>query len=210
MMFEIFFFFWRFLEVITLIPIVGLLAYFVDGYNKLNALTPTYILVLFIVSILACAWALFTLLSAHRSRSNGSFIAFIDLLFVGAFIAAVYELRFITDADCASITPGSRYDATLGAFGYAATVSGVGVDVRVDKSCAMLKAAFALGIVNAILFFFTAVLAYLHGSDRHGYGRGDKITVVRETHVHRHGNRSPRVHSHSRRGSHHSHRRAYV
>ncbi|KAI3319282.1 hypothetical protein HD806DRAFT_539317 [Xylariaceae sp. AK1471] len=202
MLFAIFFAIWRFLQIITLIPTIGLLAYFVDGYNKLNQLTPTYILVLFIVSVLAAAWAIFTLFSYHRSSTNAQFVAVIDILFVGAFIGAVYELRFITNADCTHVVPGSSVDATLGPFG---SVSLNGVHVQVDKSCAMLKASFAFGILNAIFFFFTSILACMHG-DR--MSSRDQKTYVRETHVHRHGTRSSRS-PHSR-SSHHSHRRAYV
>lgn len=58
---------------------MGMLAYFVDGYVKANQLTPNYILILFIVSVLALAWAIFTLFSYHRSSSNALFVAIIDL-----------------------------------------------------------------------------------------------------------------------------------
>ncbi|KAI1363915.1 hypothetical protein F5Y08DRAFT_226361 [Xylaria arbuscula] len=201
-LFAIFFAFWRFLQIITLIPTIGLLAYFVDGYNQRNALTPTYILVLFIVSVLAGAWALFTIFSYHRSSANASFVAVVDILFVGAFIGAVYALRFIADADCTNVTRGSSTDVSLGIFGSASLN---GVDVNVDKSCAMLKAAFAFGILNAIFFFFTAGLACLHG-DR--LSAKDRKTYVRENHSHRHSHRSSAPHS--RHSSHHSHRRVYV
>ncbi|KAI1424914.1 hypothetical protein F5Y12DRAFT_418048 [Xylaria sp. FL1777] len=203
MVFAIFFAFWRFLQIITLIPTIGLLAYFVDGYNKLNALTPTYVLVLFIVSVLAGAWAIFTLFSYHRSSSNATFVAIVDVLFVGAFIGGVYALRFITAADCTNVARGSQVDVSLGIFGSASLN---GVDVQVDKSCAMLKAAFAFGILNTIFFFFTAVLAALHG-DR--MSARDRKTYVRETHSHRHSHRSSQA-PHSRHSSHHSHRRVYV
>ncbi|GAW11359.1 hypothetical protein ANO14919_007030 [Xylariales sp. No.14919] len=201
MLFAVFFAFWRFLQIITLIPTIGLLAYFVDGYNKLNALTPTYILVLFIVSVLAGAWALFTIFSYHRSSTNATFVAFIDILFVGAFIGAVYELRFITNADCSHVVRGSSVDVSLGIFG-SASVNGL--SVQVDKSCAMLKASFAFGILNTIFFFFSAVLAAFHG-DR--LSARDQKTYVRETHSHRHSHRSSAPHS---RHSSHSHRRVYV
>ncbi|KAI0399085.1 hypothetical protein F4802DRAFT_603350 [Xylaria palmicola] len=204
MMFAIFFALWRFLQIVTLIPTIGILAYFVDGYNKLNALTPTYILVLFIVSVLAGAWAIFTIFSYHRSSANATFVAVVDILFVGAFIGAVYQLRFLADADCARVTRGSSVDVTLGIFGSASLN---GVDVSVDKSCAMLKAAFALGILNTIFFFFTAVLACMHG-DRLG-ARGGDGTYVRETHSHRHSHRSSQA-PRSRHSSHHSHRRVFV
>ncbi|KAI0188177.1 hypothetical protein EV127DRAFT_135024 [Xylaria flabelliformis] len=203
MLFAIFFAFWRFLQIITLIPTIGLLAYFVDGYNQLNALTPTYILVLFIVSVLAAAWAIFTLFSYHRSSTNANFVAVIDLLFVGAFIGAVYALRFITNADCTNVARGSSVDVNLGIFGSASLN---GVSVAVDKSCAMLKASFAFGILNTIFFFFTAILAWMHG-DRMS-SRDDK-TYVRETHGHRHSHRGSQVPT-SRHSSHHSHRRVYV
>lgn len=77
--FTIGFVFWRFLEIITLIPIVGMLGYFVNGYVNANDLTPTYILLLFIVSVLALAWAIFTLFSYHRSSANARFVALVDL-----------------------------------------------------------------------------------------------------------------------------------
>lgn len=77
--FTIGFVFWRFMEIITLAPIVGMLGYFVNGYVNDNALTPNYILILFIVSVLALAWAIFTLFSYHRSSANARFVALIDL-----------------------------------------------------------------------------------------------------------------------------------
>lgn len=58
---------------------MGMLAYFVNGYVNANQLTPNYILILFIVSVLALAWAIFTLFSYHRSSSNALFVAIIDL-----------------------------------------------------------------------------------------------------------------------------------
>ena len=61
------------------IPTMGMLAYFVHGYASSNMLTPDYILILFIVSVLALAWAIFTLFSYHRSSANASFVAIIDL-----------------------------------------------------------------------------------------------------------------------------------
>ncbi|KAB8298764.1 hypothetical protein EYC80_000939 [Monilinia laxa] len=84
MVFGMFFAFWRFAEIITLIPILGMLAFFVNIYASNNALTPNYILVLFIVSVLACAWAIATIFTYHRTRNNALFVSFIDLCFVGA------------------------------------------------------------------------------------------------------------------------------
>ncbi|ESZ94824.1 hypothetical protein SBOR_4784 [Sclerotinia borealis F-4128] len=204
MLFGMFFAFWRFCEIITLIPTLGMLAYFVHIYASNNALTPNYILVLFIVSVLACAWAIATLFTYHRTRSNAIFVCIIDLCFVGALIAGVYELRFITHSNCASVNTGAAYYINFGAWGNADVN---GVSVKVDKTCAMLKACFAFGIMNCIFFAMTSLLAFMvggGGGERMG-GRNDKV-YVRETHVTRHG--------HRRSGSHRSrrsdHRRAYV
>lgn len=242
MLFTIGFVFWRFLEILTLIPVVGMLAYFVNGYVNDNLMTPNYILVLFIVSVLALAWAIFTLFLYHRSSNNAKFVALIDLGkayfpflsfpfpspssqcarnpqadthrpppplgFVGAFIAGVYYLRFIAGANCTNIAAGSTYDVSFGIFG---SFSGNGVDINTNKTCAMLKASFAFGIMNCIFFFFTAVLAWIHG-DHMSRDRRTSKRYYRETHYSRRGHRRRRSShgSHGSRRSSHSHRRVYV
>ena len=40
----LFFAFWRFLQIITLIPVVGMLGWFVHIYTKANELTPASVL----------------------------------------------------------------------------------------------------------------------------------------------------------------------
>jgi hypothetical protein len=191
MLFGIMFAFWRFLEIITLIPTLGMLAYFVHIYASNNALTPTYILILFIVSVLGAAWTIFTIFTYHRSASNAHFVSFVDLLFVGALIAAVYELRGITHQNCTSVSSGNSYQISFGALG-SATVKGL--HFSANKQCSMLKASFAFGIMNCIFFFITSMLAFFHG----GRNKVDRTTYVKETHVSRHG--------HRRSGSHRSHR----
>lgn len=209
---------------------MGMLAYFVNGYVNANQLTPNYILILFIVSVLALAWAIFTLFSYHRSSSNALFVAIIDLGtnllprgpslrfpdtsaqptnprlptgFVGAFIAAVYYLRFIAGANCTDVR-GTTYDVDFGIFG---SFNGNGITVDTNKTCAMLKACFAFGIMNCIFFFFTAVLAWFHGERV-----GKDTRYYRETHYSRRGHRRHSSGSRhgSRRRSSHSHRRVYV
>ncbi|KAN0092041.1 hypothetical protein V8E51_017888 [Hyaloscypha variabilis] len=194
MLFGIFFAFWRFMEIITLIPTLGMLAYFVHIYASNNALTPTYILVLFIVSVLGAAWAIATLFTYHRSRDNARFVAFIDLCFVGALIAGVYELRGITHENCASVQAGQAYQINFGILG-SATFNGL--HFTANKQCSMLKASFAFGIMNVIFFFITSMLALFHGSSKDTR----KETYVRETHYSRHG--------HRRSGSHRSHRSSH-
>ncbi|RMZ80767.1 hypothetical protein DV738_g2669, partial [Chaetothyriales sp. CBS 135597] len=164
---------WRFNEIVTLVPIVGMLGWFVNGFNSNNQLTPSFILVLFIVSTLACAWALVTLLRLGSTRRSALFVAFVDLCFVGAFIAADYYLRGIGDANCSHFTSGTIF-VNLGPFGYYGAVGGSRWAVNLNKNCAMLKASWVFGIMNTIMFFFTFVLAlFLH---RHHQEK----TVVRE------------------------------
>lgn len=134
--------FWRVMEIITLIPTLGMLAYFVDIYNDRNWLTPRSILILFIVSVLGAAWAVGTLFLYTRAKHSAGFVALVDLLFVGAFIGAVYELRDIADADCTNFER-SPFSSTVGDI----TVSGYAYTLHTNKDCAMLKASFAFGIM---------------------------------------------------------------
>ena len=176
-------------------------AYFVHGYNSLNLLTPSYILVLFIVSILACAWAIVTLIRLGSTRRSALFVAFIDLCFVGAFIAADYELRGIGSANCTgtSFTLSPIY-VSLGPFGYFGVNSNSQFAVDINKNCALLKASWAFGIMNTVFFFITFLLAlFLH--------RHHRDVVVREKVVRRSRHSSRRGHSGSRRRS--SSRRNY-
>lgn len=208
MLFAVFFAFWRLMQILTLIPTMGMLAWFVHGWVEANLLTPNYVLVLFIVSTLALAWSMWTLFSYHRSSSNSLAVSFVDLLFVGAFIGGVWCLRMMASADCVAVRAGDPVDVSFGPFGSARL--NTTVDTTINKTCAMLKACFAFGIMNCIMFFFTAVLAWFHG-DR--MSSGDRTTYHRETHYHRHGHRGSRS-PHSRHSRHssrsHSHRRVYV
>jgi hypothetical protein len=136
---------WRIFELVITIPIVGMLAWFVHQYVRANQLTPNYILILFIVSVLALAWVVFTIISYVRARHDALFVALVDLGFVGAFIGAVVTLRFITRIDCG------------GGINAGVTTSGSWFDLNVNKTCAMLKASFALGIIDILAFAVTCV-----------------------------------------------------
>lgn len=153
---------WRLFEVVMLIPPVGMLAYFVHGYVSSNQLTPNFILVLFITCVLALAWALVTLFNYLRARHDALFVALIDLGFVGALIAGVVVLRGIANADCTNFTAGSLY-LDLGPFGYFGSINNSGWAFNTNKTCSMLKASFAFGIINIFAFFVTFVcLPSLH------------------------------------------------
>ncbi|KAK6215370.1 hypothetical protein QIS74_08389 [Colletotrichum tabaci] len=209
MLFAVMFAATRFLQIVTLIPTMGMLAWFVDGFVKRNVIVPDSILVLFIVSVLALAWAIFTLFSYHRSSANALFVAVVDLAFVGAFIAAVWYLRGISRVDCTNLARDGRWSAN---FPGLITISGPRFNFFTNKPCAMLKASWVFGIINTILFFSTAGLAWLHGDrlsssyERKSYHHGRHRRHRSHSHGHSHGH-SHR--SHSRRSS-HSHRRVYV
>ncbi|KAJ9295075.1 hypothetical protein DTO271G3_6245 [Paecilomyces variotii] len=197
------FIFWRIVEIVFLIPIIGMMAYFVNGFLNNNQLTPAYILVLFIVSVVAVFWALDTTIRYRTTRRSAIFVAFMDLCFFGAFIAGVYELRFIANENCSHWDGGSVI-VSLGPFGY------WGIEthkptVDLNKTCAMLKTCFAFGIMEVIFFFWTALVAlFIHRHHR------EEEVVVKET-VRRRSHSSRRGHSsHSQRRSSSGRRQPYV
>lgn len=181
-------------------------AYFIDAYQKTNQITPVYVLVLFIVSVIAIFWCLDTLIRLKTTKRSAIFVVFVDLLFFGAFIASAYELRFIATADCKNWGGGS--DAvykSLGPFGLHGEQTGNPLANKLNKSCAMLKASFAMGIMETIFFMWTAILAFFLHLGHRGEGEGDATgpgigVAYRGRHGHGHRRRS---HS-SRRGNRHS------
>lgn len=168
----IFFSFVRVCQIVTLIPTMGMLAYFVHQYVEANRLTPGFILVLFIVSVLALAWCFATLFRRKSTRRSAHFVSFVDICFIGAFIAGVYELRGITNASCVNFRrDGSAIYVSLGSNG---VYGSNGIDASVNKECAMLKASFAFGIMNCIFFAMSAFfLMFMY--------RQEREVVVKET-----------------------------
>ncbi|KAM0692312.1 hypothetical protein Q7P36_008513 [Cladosporium allicinum] len=176
---------WRIFQLVLLIPIVGMLAWFVHGYVESNQLTPNFILVLFIVSVLALAWCFATLFNYLRARHDALFVALIDLGFVGALIGGIVTLRGISNADCSSFSSGSLY-VDLGPFGYYGRQSNSPWAVNINKTCAMLKASWALAIIATLTFFVTFLLALLV---HRNHKNDDKVVVKREYHTSRHSHR---------------------
>lgn len=179
-----------------------MLSWFIHLYVTANALTPDSILVLFIVVVLAVVWAIGTLFTYHRSKNNARFVALVDLGFVGAFIGGIYTLRGISGDNCTGLTSSTSYTASFALLG---SVSFGGYGIALSKTCAMLKASWALSIMNCLFFFFTSMLAFMHG------GHKEEVIVKRESHSSRHGHRSRRG-SRGSRGSRRSGEgsRAYV
>jgi len=146
------FFIFRIFELLTLIPIWGILAWFVDAYQP--ATPPDRILFLFIVALLATVWALFTLIIYRRLHWTPLYIAVIDLCFFGVFIAGLVLLApSVKNTDCVNWRgEGITYNGN-GSGSFSAG------RVTADKQCMMLKSAWGLSILDTILFFLTAVLA---------------------------------------------------
>ncbi|KAI5844275.1 hypothetical protein BZA05DRAFT_448364 [Tricharina praecox] len=142
----------RIFEIISLIPIWGMLAWFVDLYQP--ATPPDYILYPFIVALLATIWAIITLLMYRRMGWTPIYIAIVDLCWFGILIGGVVVLApWVRRTDCVQWQGQS---AVLNAAGMSVT-SG---DVTVAKQCMMLKSSWGLAILNIILFFASAVLAW--------------------------------------------------
>ncbi|EPS42186.1 hypothetical protein H072_3970 [Dactylellina haptotyla CBS 200.50] len=161
----------RVLQIIIAIPIIGMLGWFVDPYVKINQTPPDALLTLFIVSILACAWAMVTFFQWHRYRSmSGPFIAVVDIMFVGAWIAGIYLNRGISNADCSNLSV--PVGIQIGDNNYS---GGNSWSANVNKPCAMFKASWILSIIDCVLFFITCVLSYtLYRSHRYETRHGHK------------------------------------
>ncbi|KAH0610689.1 uncharacterized protein H6S33_012216 [Morchella sextelata] len=141
------FFFLRILQIITLIPIWGILAWFVDKANDQGLTPPDTVLCLFVVAVLATVWALATLFLFHRSRFTDLWVAIVDICVFGVLIAGVVLLgRVAENTDCVNGWSSGGWLYWNGG-------------VRVDRTCSMYKAAWGLGILNVLLFFATAVMA---------------------------------------------------
>jgi len=111
--------------------------------------------------VLAAVWAIATLLRRKSRDRSALFVSFIDLCFIGALIAAVYELRFITKVQCTNFgNNGTGLSLTVGTNG----ISGNNpLSLNTNKTCAMLKASFAFGIMNIIFFAITSfLLLFMH------------------------------------------------
>ena len=127
---------------------------------------------LFITSVLAAVWSIATLFRRKSTRRSALWVSFIDLCIAGALIAGVYELRNIAKADCSHFSSSGAFSVTLNGSGFSGTS---GLHLHVNKSCAMLKASFAFGIMNIIFFFMTSFLLLF-------MRRGEeKEVVVKET-----------------------------
>jgi hypothetical protein len=161
-------------------------SWFVNGFSHFNLITPATVLTLFIVSVLALAWSVMTLIRMGSTRRSAGFVAFVDLLFFGALIGGVVELGPISKAPCGHFESSSLY-YSLGPFGYEGRELGKPY-YDPSKSCKMLKASFALGIMNVVFFWFTFFLALFLRRRRDEVVR-EKTTTTRRRRRRRSGSR---------------------
>ncbi|KAF3922568.1 hypothetical protein ABW21_db0208632 [Orbilia brochopaga] len=188
----------RVLQILIAIPIIGMLGWFVNPYVENNQQVPDALLTLFIVSILACAWAMVTFYQFHRYRDmTGPLIALIDIAFVGAWIAGIYLNRGISDANCSSLSV--PVGVQIGDNTYS---GGDSWGASVNKRCAMFKASWVLSIIDCVLFFLTCLLSWtLYRSHRY---------ETRHVHHHKEYTGSRRSGSTSTYSHHRHHRHAHV
>jgi hypothetical protein len=161
----------RVIELLTLIPIWGILAYFVNAVQP-NTPDDTTLYV-FIVPILATVWAFFTLLAYRRTGFIALSISIVDLIFFGLFIGGAVLLA-----------PRARWTNCV-----RSTVSWEGWQVVANRNCMMWKAAWGLGIAGILLFFITSMLA------AHMWHHSGAVIVYEERrHVHRSSRKHRRRH----------------
>ena len=135
----------RGIQLVTLIPLIGMLAYIVHGYVQDQYFLPNYVLVLFIVSVIAGVWALVTTIFYRSVRKSGHFLALVEIGIFAALIAGVVILRGIAGANCSDASSFNGYPQLYPFYS------------QWHHVCTILKACFALGIMNILFFFVTFV-----------------------------------------------------
>jgi len=164
----------RAFQLLTLIPIWGMLAWFVHQYSKNDRSPPAEILVLFIASLIATLWALISFFQFHHSMGISILVFVVDMLILGGLIAGVVLLRGVRNQDCTAFS--APVGINWGDDSWTLD-NGQGWDVSVKKSCMMAKSAWALGIVNCVLWFISALLALMI------YRRNERVAVREKGYV---------------------------
>jgi hypothetical protein len=151
----------RVFQILTMLPAVAVLGYFVHGYTAVNILTPGYILTLFIAATIAFVWAFGTLVLLGCTRRSGILVCIIDVAIWGGLIAGVYALRAIGPSDCDNAYYGN-ISVDLGPFGIWGASWGSPYAGNINQNCGLLKGAWVLAIINLFLWPASAGLALLN------------------------------------------------
>lgn len=136
----------RCVELLFLIPPLGMLSAVVHVYLVNNEVTPAFALVLFIVVVIASVWTLATLLFYRAARHHGYFLAIIDLCIFGALIAGVVEASGMAAQSCSNFSITSNVYKQSGIWVY-----------NFSQLCNLIKASYAFAIMEIIFFFTTTV-----------------------------------------------------
>ncbi|KAI5856027.1 hypothetical protein BZA05DRAFT_429081 [Tricharina praecox] len=156
----------RVLQILTLIPAWALMAAVTRRYNGNNIDTPGGVLTLFIVTLLASVWSFCILIAVLRAGNTALWIAFWDIVAMGALIAGVATTSNIANYECNAVGQSTTQTVFITSDGQRITAvpTGTATDNRTDFSdnpnnCNLIKAAWGLAIANIIMFFITAILA---------------------------------------------------
>jgi len=134
------------------------------------------VLTLFVVTLLASVWAFCILIAVLRAGNTALWIAFWDVVAMGALIAAVAMTSRIANYECnAVVTPAATQTVFITSDGQRITGTPANVNFTDNgnnnnnnnnnefwnnpDNCSLIKAAWGLAIANIIMFFITAILA---------------------------------------------------
>jgi len=146
----------RALQLLTLAPVWGILAWFVHQYDHNNQPIPAEILVLFIAALVGTAWALVSFFQFHHSVGLSVLVFVMDMIVLGGLIAGVVLLRDVRHQKCTGLSTPLEISWGNQSLSWN---DGNGWDISFKKRCILLKAVWALGIINCAYFFISALLA---------------------------------------------------
>lgn len=131
----------RILLVLTLIPVWALLAYFVHICNPSDGDAFSSALYLFVVAFVSTVWCVALAVPSPLLRWNPWVPILIDLSLCAIISGGVYLLDpFARNTECKGLT---SYGELSGH--------------QLERQCYMYKCAYALAMLDAILFFIVAV-----------------------------------------------------
>jgi hypothetical protein len=162
----------RLLQLLALLPIIGILAHFIALKSPAE-----HIITLFIISTLAAAWALVGIVLLIFRRTP-LYMAVLDVCIFAALVAGVVLLDPFVRGDICRDWADGEIDGKKFRKGSdddddeISEAWGAGYMV-VERRCAVLRAVWALAVAAGILFVGTAALAA-----QHVWNHSRTVTVV--------------------------------
>jgi hypothetical protein len=124
--------------------------------------TPASVVILFVILLLCSIWSFCILIAVLRANNTALWIAFWDIVCMGALIAGVAVTSNLANYECGTVVRTYYYTAD-GRRLSDPFVSDQAVQRQQfwdhPGNCNLLKAAWGLAIANIIMFFITALLA---------------------------------------------------